>query len=492
MRRRFLPFLLLAALVAGCGSATKTSSGTGTTPDGAALVGANTLAFISVDSDFGSSQWQQLDALSKKFPKRDELIGHLKQAMSDQGVDYDRDIKPALGPELDVAFVSGGTDATTKAVALTKPTDPARFKALVAKLRASDSTADQHTVYREVDGWYALSDSQAAIAAVLKGGGDALADDDTFKEAMAKLPDDSLVKAYLDGRQLGSLVKKAAARANTGTGLDPSVLGLDSLTYIAASASAEDEGIRFSGALNGGPATGGDFSSKIAQDVPADAFAFLDTDGNSTADQLEKLKSNPQLGLGLAQLETVLGISYDQVLDLLRGEIGFYARPAGGIPELTLALRPDDVSGVLATLDKLVARLALSAHATVRPGTQGGHPVKTIDLGEYKISYGSVADTILLTSGVSGIADFGGSGDRLPDSADFKEAQDASGMPDETGGYFYLDLKDAIPMIESFASLAGKDVPSDVSENLRPLRSFVSWSTRSGDTQTFDAFLEIK
>jgi hypothetical protein len=65
-------------------------------------------------------------------------------------------------------------------------------------------------------------------------------------------------------------------------------------------------------------------------------------------------------------------------------------------------------------------------------------------------------------------------------------------MPDETGGYFYLDLKDAIPMIESFASLAGKDVPSDVSENLRPLRSFVSWSTRSGDTQTFDAFLEIK
>jgi hypothetical protein len=31
-----------------------------------------------------------------------------------------------------------------------------------------------------------------------------------------------------------------------------------------------------------------------------------------------------------------------------------------------------------------------------------------------------------------------------------------------------------------------------VTENLRPLRSFVAWSSGSGDSRTFDAFLEIK
>jgi hypothetical protein len=33
---------------------------------------------------------------------------------------------------------------------------------------------------------------------------------------------------------------------------------------------------------------------------------------------------------------------------------------------------------------------------------------------------------------------------------------------------------------------------SDVTENLRPLRSFLAWSEGTGGSRTFDAFLEIK
>jgi hypothetical protein len=64
--------------------------------------------------------------------------------------------------------VSAGDESSTKAVALTKPDDPAKFKALVAKLNAKDSSGDR-AVYREVDGWYALSDSQASISRALEG-----------------------------------------------------------------------------------------------------------------------------------------------------------------------------------------------------------------------------------------------------------------------------------------------------------------------------------
>ena len=140
------------------------------------------------------------------------------------------------------------------------------------------------------------------------------------------------------------------------------------------------------------------------------------------------------------------------MLALLSGEIAFYARPGVGIPELTLALDPKDQSAALATLDKLAAKLADESGGQVEPGTQGGHAIKTVNLGQFAIHYGSVDGKVLITSGVSGIADYG-EGDHLADSADFKEAQDAAGMPDSTGGVVYLDLKDALPLLEGLASL---------------------------------------
>ena len=119
-------------------------------------------------------------------------------------------MKPALGPELDVAVVSAGNESSTKAVALTKPDDPAKFKALVAKLNAKDSSGDR-AVYREVDGWYALSDSQASISRALEGNAP-LADDADFKEAMGKLPGDALAKVYVDGQRLNALVPQSSLR----------------------------------------------------------------------------------------------------------------------------------------------------------------------------------------------------------------------------------------------------------------------------------------
>jgi len=65
-------------------------------------------------------------------------------------------------------------------------------------------------------------------------------------------------------------------------------------------------------------------------------------------------------------------------------------------------------------------------------------------------------------------------------------------MPDSTGGFFYLDLKDALPLLEGLASLSGQSLPSSTTDNLQPLRSFLAWSNTSGENRTFDAFLEIK
>src|SRR3954465_7315783 len=479
--RRLLPFLVLAALLAGCGSASKTSTSGGSFPAGASVVRPGVLVFVSVDSDTGSSQWQQLDELAQKFPGRDQALKHLQQPFTAPGVDYDNDVKPALGPEVDVAAFST-ENAIATLVALTKPDDPAKFKALVAKLNAGNDKG----VYREVNAWYLLSPRQAAITQALAGS-DTLADDADFKQAMNKLPGDSLLKVYADGQRLKTAVKRSAPTGE----VDPSMLGLDKLQYVAASVTAEDEGLHVHAASSGGPAGAADFASALIGGVPGDAFALLDFKGEGTTDQLEKLAENPQAAAALARVKQELGVSYDEVLSLLSGEAAFYTRAGVGIPEVTLALAPKNASAALATLDKIAAHLAAGSGGQVQSGTQGGHPVKTLDLGRFQVHYGNVDGKVLVTSGGSGIADYG-QGDHVADSADFKEAKDAAGMPDSTGGYLYLDVKDALPLLETFAGLSGQALPSSTTDNVRPVRSLLAWSNASGESRTFDAFLEIK
>ena len=174
---RALPIALLAALavtVSGCGSTGTTASSS--SESGAKLVRPGVVAFVTVNSDLESSQWKQLDELAKKFPGRDKALARIEHAFTKQGVDFKDDVEPALGPEVDLAVALGTGDRETAVVALTKPDDPDKFKALVAKLNASDS-AGEKAVYREVGGWYALSDKQASIARVLASGGETLAND---------------------------------------------------------------------------------------------------------------------------------------------------------------------------------------------------------------------------------------------------------------------------------------------------------------------------
>ena len=490
---RFLTAALLATLavgLAGCGGGVATTSASG--DSGSKLVRSDALAFVAVDSDLGSSQWQQLDELSKKFPGRSKALAQLKQGLAENGVDYEQDVKPALGPEVDIVAISGPGAKQTSAVALTKPKDAAKFKALIAKLNAHDQDPSaKPAVYKAIDdGWYAVSESQAQIdAALTDSGGAALSDNSTFKAALEKLPGEALVKAYVDGRQLNALIQ--AQSQKSASPFDPSTLGLDKLEFVAASTSAESDGIRARGVTSGADVGGGEFSSKLLDGVPGDALAFLNFRGAGTTDQLKKLEANPTVVQALAQIQAVLGVSLDDILALLHNEVALYVRPGAGIPEVTLALETKDQAAALSTLDRLAARLAATTGSQVQPGKQGDHGIKTVDLGQIAIHYGGLGDKVVITTGVNGIADYG-SGSKLTDSADFKQAKSAAEMPDSTGGFFYLDLKNSIPLLEGLAGLAGQTPPAEVTENVRPLRSFLAWMEGSGSTRTFDAFLEIK
>jgi uncharacterized protein DUF3352 len=477
--RRFLPIALIALVVAGCGSVQKTSSDGGSAPAGASLVRADVLAFASLNSDLGSSQWRTFSKLWEKFPSHDTWLQQIEQSLDKQHLDYARDVGPALGSEFDVGVATSGS--TQAVVGFTKPDDPAKFKALVAKSNDQGSTP---SVTRDLgDGWWGVADKATDFDAVLKGSGGALSGVDSFTTAMGKLPGDTLVRAYVDGPQLSQLAKQRNASSGTGA----AAAGLDGLKYVGLSLVAEDSGLHLQGVSSGGSLGGQEFASKLLSGIPSDSFLALDVLGTGATQELQKLETSPQYAAGAKQLEQQLGVTPDELVGLLDGEVAFYARPGTLIPEFTLALRPNDPTSALATVDKLMTHLAARSGTKVQTGTDD----KTIDFGGYAIHYGERDGKVIVSSGLNGISDFGSSGS-VTDSADFKEAKDAAGMPDSSGGIFYVDLKDAIPLIESYAGLSGQKIPASVSDNLKPLRSLLSWSQGGNDDRTYDVFLEIK
>ena len=116
--------------------------------------------FISIDSDLSSDQWQQLDKLLRKFPSYPQLLAEARSSLKEEaGLDYESDIKPALGDEIDVVwldFAAGGTNV----VALTKPDDPDALKRMIEK---GNEKGPDTLVFEEQDGWFVLSDTQEKL-----------------------------------------------------------------------------------------------------------------------------------------------------------------------------------------------------------------------------------------------------------------------------------------------------------------------------------------
>src|SRR5215210_8798701 len=95
--------LLLAAL-AGCGGSEET-----TAASAADAVPAAAAAYLSVQSDLDSAQWDQVEELLGRFPDGDRALGRLHGDLGD-GVNYERDLEPALGPTVELVWLDFQND----------------------------------------------------------------------------------------------------------------------------------------------------------------------------------------------------------------------------------------------------------------------------------------------------------------------------------------------------------------------------------------------
>jgi hypothetical protein len=476
---------ILALTAPGCGgSSSKSSSGGGSVPASAGLVPPGAPVYVFGNTDFGGDQWSKLNGLVAKFPDKDLVTGMLRQQLKQQGIDWDADVKPALGPETAAGILSLA-DASNAALLLNQPKDKAKFDALFAKLQKAGGSSTP-TVKRDIDGWEVIADSNASLGrAAAASNGDSLADDAAFKDAMAALPDDALFKVYVDG----AAVKKAVKNSSTGVN-GAAIAGIGSLKSIVASAEATDSGLEAQAITIG--ATGAKaYSPQLIDDVPSGALVFLSFDNLGM--QLTKLIANPQLKPFLGQFEASVGATPKELADMLAGEGALYVRSGAPLPEVTLLLQQSDPQAALATLDKIV-HSPLDSRAKVTPITIGGVAARQVTIPGSPVSlyYAVVDDKLVISDAQAGITGVSGGGSKLADDPVFKEAKDAAGLPDQTTGIFYVNIKDTVPLIDSFASLAGQALPPRATANLEHVRTFMAYGTQSGDKSTFKAFLQIQ
>jgi hypothetical protein len=441
----FVVVATAAFVLAGCGGASGPGASVG---GGAAIAPADSVAFAAIDTDATSAQWNAVDSLLQKFPGRDQLFTKLQQAVvTKAGLDWNTDVKPALGPELDVAVLpQKGANGKPELVGLVQPADASKLDALLQKVGAKSGT---QIVTTQVDGWTAFAASQAALDAVT-GATTHLADDNTYQDATAKLATDALAKVYANGTE-------ALQLAGSLTSSLPTTTNLSNLQWISADVVAESDGLKVDGHVRGAGGTAtAPYASTLVSQIPAGALAVADVDASSIH------TTGP--------LASALG-----------GETAFYVSPGQPMPTVTLVTQPADPTAAAAAIDKAFSGLSSN------PMLGKLSPI----LGAVQLQHEVVGGKLVVSTSQQAIADFQGGGAKLADDSAFKDATSAAGMPSQTNGFVYANLTVALPLVEGLAALGGKSVSSDLQANLAPLHSVTGYATRSGDETSFTLFLQI-
>jgi hypothetical protein len=501
MRMRLAVAAPLAALAlllaAGCGGGSKSKQSASGGPSGAEVIPASAVAFVGVNTDLGSDQWKQVDALSKKFPGRAKALADIQKQMAEDGVDFKRDVKPALGPEVDFAWLDFA-DNGTNVVAVTQPKDEAKFGELVKKANKSDP--ENTLVMEKIGDWTALADSQAKLERLKSAqNGAKLADDERFKDAVADLPDETLVTAYLNGDAARQAIRGSLPSGTATSGV-LSGTPLQSLQWVSAAGTAESNGVR----LAAGAKTtkgGKTYSAELAESLPAGAWAYVSFTNLASGIRkaLNAFKSTPGFGARRTQLEQAFGFSVENdLLPLFAGEgaLAIYPPVRGTrVPQVDFLLKAKDEAKARRVLNRIGALVRLGNVGTVRPirvgnvsGTElhvGGSPVAI----DYALSKG----VIIVTNSRSLLGSTGGGGKKLADDPVFKEARSSAKAPDETSGFLYVNLHGALPAIFDFV-LSTTSSPGlvDARANTAPLRSVFVYTTKDGDVTRIGGFLVVE
>jgi hypothetical protein len=482
--RRLTGVLAVTALLAaGCGGTTaKVGAGA------AGIVPASAPALIAVNVDTDSSQWRTVDELASRFPAKAKAMDMFRHALESEKLDWQRDVKPALGSEVDLVwldFDNNGADV----VALMKPDSEAKFDKLV---ESASNTSDFFRT--KIDGWQVMAPRQDLLDQFRREttSGGTLADRKAFQQAMGAYPDDFLFRAYVDG----AAVMSAAERVRE-PDFQKLLPKLGTLDWVATNLRVTSDGIRWDANAQGTPGSAFKgmspsraFAPTLTSQVPKDALAYFAFHG--TREMLRGLEQNPLFG-DVPEVRRYRNV-FQRIGLLLQGENALYVRPsaAGKWPEVTFVAEPAAGTNGVATLDALLKkyRKQMELPALPKRTKVGGTDARVVKTGgPVDIYYANVGKRLVVSTFPAGIKTLAGHPAPLSQSGEYKGALESAGVPLKTQGFVYVNISGGMGYAQRLARLP---IPGEVKRNLRPLRSAVEYAaTRPSEIQvTF--FLRIK
>jgi len=469
MKARLAVLAALAAFaVAGCGGGGGSSSASSSADTSAAdLVPASAPVFVAINTDFSSDQLQAADELSSKFPIRARALRELRSSLRKEGVDIDA-LRKSAGPEVDVAVLDLKLGTV---VGFAKPSDPAEFN---RQLEAQQPPL-AHTKSGD---WTLFARTDAALTAVTSSE-KKLADLQAYKDARGTLPGEAIVKAYANG----AAITRAVGSSGMAFGQS---LPTQKTEWVSAAVSVHDDGLDVQAHVKGEAASSvKNVDPELADLIPAGSIAALSFNGLAPAIRQFAKTGAPFV----AGIERVLQVPLADIARAVGGSSILYVKPSALIPEITLVAKTDDEDQALAVLDRLAR--ALGQGSAPKHTTVDGIAVRELDLGSVSVYYGVVDGKVVVSDSSRAFASVQDGPDKpLTDDGVFSDAKDAAGMPDETNGWLFLNLKDGIPLVESLAQLGNQRIPAEVDDNLRPLRSALVYGSRNGDLQDLVAFVQ--
>jgi Protein of unknown function (DUF3352) len=489
MARRLLLGLLGVLCVlpaaAACGGGSPAAGGA------AGVIPAGVPVYVSIDTDFEGDQIEQARELLARFPGSSGLLGMLEAELSEgAGVDFEQDVRPALGDRLDIAVLElPSDDSATPVVALLEPDDQDAFDALLEKASAED-----RPVVAEIDGWTALAEDQATLDRFEQDReAGSLEESDEFKDAMDGLAEEALVRLYVGP----SAFREALAEAQ------PSLTQLQQLfpvNGLGVALPVEDRGIRLEAAART-EFSSENFEPELPSAIPGGAIAYIGF-GNVAEpirDALDRAgEENPEVDQQIAQLELALGLSLqDDVLPLLEREtaIAIYPGEAGAeLPAFLVAMRVEDEAQAVATVDQILERAGQFFSEVPAPTRL---EVEGVELRQVALSdgttilYGGVDGTLFATTDSALAAELIGDGSRLADDEGFVDAGEQAELPDEIESLVYVNLNEGATYVFDLAEQAGESIPPQVAENVEPLAWLLFYSTREDDRSVASGFLAL-
>lgn len=479
----------VALAVSGCGATKDGSSG----PAGADFAPASSAVYLSGVTDPSSSQWEKADRLLGHFPGREKLLSSFRKDLLDDGLTWERDIKPGLGAEISLVLLDY-EDADHNYVFFTKPKDEAKFNKFI-------ESGDDPQMHRKIDGWTVFADNEQSLDNFVRArsSDDSLSDEGAFRDAMEGLPDDAALRGYVSGESIYAAIRKEAATdpdAKTFEQLSRSFGQLESVSFATT---AEDEGVAVEAAFsNTKESKFGNYEPELDDALPSGALLY--TSFGNLEDFLNGVVTSadenfPEFKTQRSQIEDAIGFQLKSDLFPLFSKEGAIAVYSGDglTPNVLFVLRVPDEDKAQRVVDRLAALASLSG-GTARTVKVHGVDAKEITIAEAGLSVlAAVTDGKAFVTNSRAVLELAlGDSKKLTDDAVYQEARDAAGAPDETASFVYVNLESGLPYVFEFADLEPGAVTPEVTANTKPLRSAVFYAKQDGKRTSLSGFLTIK